>query len=190
MRLIVGLGNPGPKYAGTRHNVGYDVVDLLGSRWAVDLQTEKFHAWFGSGDIRNERVVLLKPTTYMNRSGRSVVAAGRFFKLSLADLLVVVDDFALPLGRLRMRASGSAGGHNGLQDVVDRVGCEDWCRLRVGIGEAMGSTTTHVLHRFAGDERDTIRRASERAADAVECWVAEGPDATMTRYNGDPPPSE
>lgn len=187
MRLIVGLGNPGSKYAGTRHNVGFEVVDLLGARWAIGLKAEKFSAWFGSGEIRGERVALLKPTTFMNRSGRATAAAGRFYKLMLTDLLVVVDDLALPLGRLRLRESGSAGGHNGLQDIIDRVGGDAWCRLRVGIGEAVGSTTTHVLHRFAGAEQETIRRATERAADAVECWIAEGPGPTMTRFNGDLP---
>ena len=189
MKLIVGLGNPGPKYAGTRHNVGFDVIDILASRWRVDLAVEKFHAWFGMGDHAGERAVLLKPTTFMNRSGRSVVAAGRFYKLELEDLLVIADDLALPPGRLRMRAQGSSGGHKGLQNVVERVGSDQWCRLRIGIGAAAGDPTVHVLSRFDQEEEEEVmRRARELAADAVECWMEHGVDLTMTRYNGDPPP--
>ncbi len=187
MKLIIGLGNPGPGYAGTRHNVGFDVVDLLASRWAIDCGREKFHAWFGSGEVRDERVVLLKPTTFMNRSGRAVVAAGRFYKLELADLVVVTDDMALPVGRVRMRAGGSAGGHKGLQSIIDRLGGDAWCRLRVGIGEAIGDPSAYVLHRFADVEEEVMQRARRHAADAVECWIERGPEPTMTRFNGDPP---
>ena len=187
MKLIVGLGNPGTKYAGTRHNVGFDVVDVLASRWEVDLSVEKFHAWFGIGEYADERVVLLKPTTFMNRSGRAVVAAGRFYRLEVEDLLVVTDDLALPRGRLRLRAQGSSGGHNGLQSVVDRVGSDEWCRLRIGIGAALGSPTVHVLSRFDEEEEVVMRRARDFAADAVECWITHGVDLAMTRYNGDPP---
>ncbi len=185
MKLIVGLGNPGPKYAGTRHNVGFDVVDLLAARWGVGMQSEKFHAWFGSGEFGGSQVALLKPTTYMNRSGQAVLAAGKFYKLELPDLLVIVDDHALPLGRLRMRKDGSAGGHNGLQDIVDRVGSDAWCRLRIGIGGSVGDPKNFVLSRFAESEEMVIRIARMRAADAVECWVGDGPDLTMTRFNGD-----
>jgi len=186
VKLIVGLGNPGEEYAGTRHNIGFDVVDVLASRWRIGMGVEKFHGTFGKGDIRGRQVVMLKPMTFMNRSGRAVVATGRFYKLELADLLVVTDDLALPLGRLRMRARGSSGGHNGLQSVIDRVGTDEWCRLRVGIGPPVGVPTAHVLTRFEGDEEAVMRRARGRAADAVECWVADGPDLAMTRFNADP----
>lgn len=187
MKLIVGLGNPGPKYAGTRHNAGFEVVDILAARWGVGMATEKFHAWYGDGELAGQRVVLLKPTTYMNRSGRAVVAAGRFFKLDLSELLVISDDVALPVGRLRMRAEGSAGGHNGLQDILDRLGSEVWCRLRIGVGEPVGGYTPHVLGRFDSGEEDLMRRARQRAADAVTCWIEHGVDLAMTRFNGDPP---
>ena len=185
MKLIVGLGNPGPKYAGTRHNVGFDVVDLLAARWGVGMQTEKFHAWFGLGEFGGGQVVLLKPTTYMNRSGQAVLAAGKFYKLDLSELLVIVDDHALPLGRLRMRKDGSAGGHNGLQDIVDRLGGEEWCRLRIGIGESAGDPKEFVLSRFAETEETTMRVARSLAADAAEYWVRKGPALTMTKFNGD-----
>ncbi|MGB2988023.1 MAG: aminoacyl-tRNA hydrolase [Phycisphaerae bacterium] len=187
--MIVGLGNPGSKYAGTRHNVGFDVVDLLASRWGFRLATEKFHGWFDQGEIRGERVALLKPTTFMNRSGRAVLAAGRFYKLKIDQLLVISDDIALPLGRLRMRAGGSAGSHKGLQDIIDRLGTDAWCRLRVGIGEPIGEPSVYVLHRFDEEEEAVMQRVWPRAADAVECWVEDGVDLAMTRFNGDLPPA-
>lgn len=187
MRLIVGLGNAGPQYAGTRHNVGFEVIDRLAERWRVELNTEKFHAWFAQAEFRGERVILLKPTTFMNRSGRAVTAAGRFFKMELSDLFIICDDLALPVGRLRMRMNGSAGSHNGLQDVIDQVGGEDWCRLRIGIGERVGEGASYVLSRFDSQEEPIIERAVNRAAEAVECWITDGPEKTMTRFNGDPP---
>lgn len=187
MKLIVGLGNPGPEYVGTRHNIGYKVIDALASRWKIDLSGEKFHAWFGLGEFGGEKVALARPTTYMNRSGQAVLATGGFYKLELKDLLVICDDLALPVGRLRMRASGSSGSHNGLQDIIDRLGSEQWCRLRIGIGERVGSGAAYVLSRFAADEREIVERATARAAEAVECWMTEGPDLAMTRFNGDPP---
>ncbi len=193
MKLIVGLGNPGPKYAGTRHNVGFEVVDVLASRWGISLTAEKFHGWFGLHRVYGERVVLLKPMTYMNRSGRAVAGAGRFYKLELGDLLVISDDMALPLGCLRMRVRGSAGGHKGLQDIVDQLGTDDWSRLRVGIGEPVGDPTAYVLNRFTEDEETIVKRAEQRAADAVECWMQHGADLAMTRFNGPPetdPPDE
>jgi PTH1 family peptidyl-tRNA hydrolase len=189
VKLIVGLGNPGPEYAGTRHNVGYDVIDCVASRWDVGLATEKFHGWFGTGQIGGARVALLKPTTYMNRSGRAVLAAGRFYKLELVDLLVVSDDLALPVGRLRMRAGGSAGSHKGLQDILDRLGTDAWCRLRIGIGEAVGSSTQYVLGRFGPEEAVLMEQVARRAADAVACWVEHGAERTMTRFNGDVSPA-
>ena len=184
MKLIVGLGNPGPKYAGTRHNFGFDVVDVLAIRWDISMGTEKFHGWLGTGTIAEKPVALFKPTTYMNRSGQAVQAAGRFYKLEFPDLLVISDDLALPTGRLRMRANGSAGGHNGLQDIVDRVGGDAWSRLRLGIGAAVGDPANFVLARFCENERTLVQNVRERAADAVECWVVEGVDVAMTRFNG------
>lgn len=183
MKLIVGLGNPGKTYERTRHNVGFRVVDILASRWGLGMTSEKFHAWFGKGDARGESVVLLKPTTFMNRSGQAVLAAGRFYRLEFADLLVVYDDVALDLGRLRIRKKGSAGGHNGLGDVIERLGTDEVCRLRIGIGKPMGSQTQYVLSRFEPDEDDRMAPALVRAADAVERWISEGTDAAMNAYN-------
>lgn len=183
MKLIVGLGNPGLRYAGTRHNVGFDVVELLAQRWKIGMESEKFHAWFGQGEIHSERAVLLKPTTFMNRSGDAVLAAGSFYKLELSDLLVISDDLALPVGTIRMRAMGSSGSHNGLQNIIDRLGSDAFCRLRLGIGSRVGQGSQYVLSRFDPSEEATIREARQRSADAVESWVQFGAERTMNRYN-------
>ena len=187
MKLIVGLGNAGPRYAGTRHNVGFDVADTLASRWRIGMEVEKFSAFFGSGEIHSQRVVLLKPMTLMNRSGRAVLAAGRFYKIELEDLLVIADDLALPVGRLRIRAGGSSGSHKGLQSVIDTLSSQAWSRLRVGIGEAVGDPSVYVLSRFTEDEEVIVRQVRQGAADAVECWIRDGVDSAMTRFNGDVP---
>lgn len=187
MKLIVGLGNPGERYVGTRHNVGFEVIDALAKRWRLDVGRDRFHGRFGKGQFRHEPVLLFKPTTYMNRSGRAVLAAGKFYKLEADDLLVVTDDVALPVGRLRMRVRGSSGGHNGLQDIIDRLGTDQWCRLRVGVGDAVHDQVSHVLGKFEKEDEQLMDRTRERAADAVECWLVEGPDLTMTRFNGDVP---
>ena len=186
MKLIVGLGNPGPKYSGTRHNVGFDVIGILAREWGIGVSTEKFRGWFGKGEIRAEEVVLLKPNTFMNLSGRAVLAAGRFYKLSLGDLLVICDDLALPLGRIRLRSGGSSGGHKGLKDISHRLSDEQWCRLRVGIGEAVGDPARYVLDRFNAEDEAVMTASRTFAAEAVACWVEHGVDLAMTRFNGDP----
>lgn len=183
VKLIVGLGNPGKTYERTRHNVGFRVVDALAGRWGLEMLSEKFHAWFAKGAARGEQVVLLKPTTFMNRSGQAVLAAGRFYRLELADLLVVYDDVALDVGRLRIRKKGSAGGHNGLGDVIERLGTDEVCRLRIGIGKPIGSQTQYVLSPFEESEQACIESAIVRAADAVERWISDGADAAMNAYN-------
>ena len=183
VKLIVGLGNPGKQYEQTRHNVGFCVIDVLARRWQIDMATEKFHGWFGSGAIKGEKAVLLKPTTFMNRSGQAVLPAGRFYRAELGDLLVVLDDLALPLGRIRLRGNGSAGGQKGLADIINRLGSDAFSRLRIGIGQPIGDSSSYVLSRFGDDEAAEAKRSYERAADAVECWIAEGLDAAMTKFN-------
>lgn len=185
MKLIIGLGNPGSRYDQTRHNVGFDVIDRLSRRWNCPLTVEKFHAWFAATDVGGERVVLLKPTTFMNRSGQAVSAAGRFYQIAEADLLVISDDLALPVGRIRLRANGSAGSHNGLQSVIDSLGSQNWSRLRIGIGSAIGDQAAYVLGRIAADEEKEMDAALDRAADAVEYWIRHGIELTMTRFNGE-----
>jgi len=184
MRLVVGLGNPGARYANTRHNVGFRVIDELARRWGIQTGPRRFEALTGGGAIRGVRTLLLKPQTFMNLSGRAVREATAFHKLPLADLLVVVDDMALPLGRLRIRQAGSAGGHNGLASVIAELGTEEFARLRIGIGAVGGERMVqHVLSPFEPGELAVLERAVARAADAVECWAAEGCQAAMNAFN-------
>ncbi len=183
MKLIVGLGNPGAEYTDTRHNLGYRVVDRLAERWQIAMSRQRFSAWVGDGSIGGRHVILLKPTAFMNRSGEAVAAASRFYKLALSDLLVISDDLALPVGRIRLRAGGSAGGHKGLADVTDRLGTQAFARLRVGIGQAQDDAVDYVLSPFEANEAPIAQRAEARAADAVETWVAQGIEMAMTKHN-------
>jgi PTH1 family peptidyl-tRNA hydrolase len=186
VKLVAGLGNPGPRYARTRHNVGYAVVDELARRWGVSVEKyeRRYEAQLGDAQLADQRVLLLKPQTYMNLSGRSLLAATQFYKLDFSDLLVVCDDLDLPVGRIRLRAAGSGGGQKGLENILLRLASNDVPRLRIGIGKVDKSVTTaHVLSRFAPDERETIEQVVMTAADAVECWLSEGIDAAMNRFN-------
>jgi PTH1 family peptidyl-tRNA hydrolase len=184
MKLIVGLGNPGRQYEHTRHNAGFEVIDELARRWSIDVHRSRFSALSGDGRIGAERVTLLKPQTYMNLSGRSVREAATFHKIALIDVLIVLDDLALPLGKIRLRAGGSAGGHNGLTSVIAEMGGEDMARLRIGIEWVSGAKAVgHVLGKFTVEERKLMDQAAARAADAVECWTAEGVQAAMNRFN-------
>jgi PTH1 family peptidyl-tRNA hydrolase len=180
-RLVVGLGNPGREYAGTRHNVGFMVLDRIadaagarfraGRKWQADVTTA-------------DDVLLCKPQTYMNLSGESVGAIARFHKIAPASVLVVLDDMALPLGRLRLREGGSAGGHNGLQSVLDHLGTRDVPRLRIGIGSAQpGAATDHVLGKFALEERPLVEQALDRAAEAIGFAQSHGLPAAMNHFN-------
>jgi PTH1 family peptidyl-tRNA hydrolase len=184
MKLIVGLGNPGSEYAETRHNLGFAVVDRLADRCSASLKKRKFSGRYGEGQVGEHRVVLLKPTTYMNRSGQSVLAACQFYKVARNDLLIVLDDLDLPLGRLRLRGSGSGGGHRGLENILLRLADQEVPRLRIGIGKvAKQITVGHVLSRFDDDELPLAERAIERAVLAVECWVCRGMESAMNEFN-------
>ncbi len=193
MKLIVGLGNPGPKYRGTRHNVGFDVLDALAGRHHLAFESAPAEALIARWR-RPEAcdVLLAKPLTYMNNSGVAVGELLRYFKIDVANLLVVVDEVQLPLGRLRARARGSAGGHNGLKSIIAHLGSE-FCRLRLGIGRGDGrrDLADHVLARFDRDEAAEVERMTVRAADAVEMFVTDGIAAVMNAFNGgDPATSE
>ncbi len=186
MKLIAGLGNPGPRYADSRHNVGFAVADELARRWrtAVDRFDRDFEGLTGRAQVGGDEVLLLKPATYMNLSGRSVGAAARYYKVAPADVLVVYDDLDLPVGKLRVRAAGSAGGHKGMEDVLRNLGTDVIPRVRIGIGRVhKDATVEYVLSRFAPDELPAVKAAVERAADAAATWVSRGIDAAMNEFN-------
>jgi PTH1 family peptidyl-tRNA hydrolase len=186
MKLIVGLGNPGREYENTRHNVGFRVIDELAKRHAIDLTRRRFSGIAGTGSIAGEQVLLLKPETYMNLSGRSIREALTFHKLEVDDVLVIVDDLALPVARIRIREKGSAGGHNGLTSVIAELGDDGFARLRIGIAWVEGKRMVgHVLGPFTQDEEPQIVAAVKRAADCAECWMKEGTTTAMNRFNKD-----
>ncbi|MDR3633903.1 MAG: aminoacyl-tRNA hydrolase [Isosphaeraceae bacterium] len=185
MKLVVGLGNPGSKYEGTRHNIGYEVVDRLAAGGAGAKFTRKFDGLVAETEIDFRRVLLLKPETFMNLSGRAVGQAVRFYKFELSDLLVVCDDLSLPLGRLRIRGGGSDGGQKGLRDVAAHLGTDQYPRLRIGIGERWAADAADfVLSRFRPAERTVIDDALILASQAVAVWATLGLDAAMNRFNG------
>jgi PTH1 family peptidyl-tRNA hydrolase len=184
VKLIAGLGNPGAAYAGTRHNVGFMAADALARLLGVRIKRRRFGALAAEAVHGDTKLLLIKPQQYMNRSGHAVATAAGFYKLAPADVLVVTDDMALSTGQLRLRPKGSAGGHNGLKDIIDALGTEQFPRLRVGIGSAgTRDAADYVLSRFSEPERQTVEQAVGTAAQAVLCWVTDGIEAAMTRYN-------
>ena len=187
-KLVVGLGNPGSKYEGTRHNIGFEAIDRLALGGSGARFSRKFEGQLAEVEIDFRRVLLLKPETFMNLSGRSVIPALRFYKLEPADLLVLCDDLNLPLGKIRIRKGGSDGGQKGLRDISAQLGTEDYARLRSGSAtEARSTPPTSSSSRFRSAERPLIDDALIVATQAVAVWVAQGPDAAMNRFNG---PSE
>jgi PTH1 family peptidyl-tRNA hydrolase len=197
LKAIFGLGNPGKQYAGTRHNIGFAVADELARRGAVEFESAPANALIAkcrpsnvvSGLSRTDEVVLLaKPLTFMNESGQAVGELARYFKIEIADLLIVVDEVHLPLGRLRARVRGSAGGHNGLKSVIAHIG-DEVPRLRIGVGrgESQRDLADHVLARFETDEKEEVARMTERAANAAELFITSGIAAVMNAYNGGDP---
>jgi peptidyl-tRNA hydrolase, PTH1 family len=188
MKLIIGLGNPGAEYAGTRHNVGFEVIEILAKRHNIAVTKRNYRAVYGEGSIGGEKVLLVRPMTYMNLSGEAVGAIARFYKIEPEDVIVILDDVALPTGRLRLRFTGSAGGHNGLENVLRHFNTQDVPRIRIGVGAAKpGGMVGHVLARFRKEELPLIQEAEERTADAIECALAEGFELAMNRFNiGEP----
>ncbi len=186
IRLVVGLGNPGPEYDCTRHNIGFAVLDRLASDWKLGWERTK--KW-GAYSAKAEHAILLKPMTYMNRCGEPFAAVSQFYKVEPAETLIVFDDMSLDLGRLRIRRDGSSGGHNGLESILMHAGTDTIPRLRIGIGAApAGMATDYVLGRFFEEERPIVEKAVVRAADAVKCAIDKGVLSAMNTFNKFPEP--
>ena len=187
MKLIVGLGNPGMRYARTRHNAGFDAVDRFAARQGWSWDTRRARSLLASGTVDAEKIVLVKPQTYMNDSGQAVGELVRFYKLDPADLLVICDDLDLPLGRVRVRPSGSAGGQHGLESIIQHLGTNKFPRIKIGVGRPSNGRMENVdflLSAPRGDDRAALDAACERAAEAALFWVTDGVLETMNRFNG------
>ena len=188
MKAIVGLGNPGSQYKGTRHNVGFEVVEQLARRGSIAFESAPAEALIAKWRRSEGAVLLIKPLTFMNLSGQAVGELARYFKIEVADLIVIVDEVHLPLGKLRARTRGSAGGHNGLKSIIAHLG-DAFARLRLGVGRGgdQRNLADHVLSRFETDEAAEVERMTARAADAAEMFITSGIEAVMNAFNGGDP---
>ena len=184
MKIIAGLGNPGKEYENTKHNVGFLTIDILAEKYDIKVNKIKFKGLVGEGMIGTEKVILVKPQTYMNLSGQCIREIVAFYKLDMEDLVVIYDDIDLPMGNLRIRKKGSAGTHNGMCSIIYDLQDDGFPRVRVGIGgELKGDLANYVISGFSGDDRKLIEEAIVKAADAVTCLVEDGIDRAMVDYN-------
>ena len=187
MYIIVGLGNPGEKYVHTRHNVGFEVIDILADRIGIHVDEKKHKGLCGRGGLEGQKVVLVKPQTFMNLSGESVRAVADFYKVAADEIIVVYDDISLEPGRLRVRGKGSAGGHNGIKNIIAHLGTQEFPRVKVGIGEKPKGMdlADYVLSHFGRGEWEQMEEAFKEAADAVAVMISQGTEAAMNRFNGE-----
>jgi PTH1 family peptidyl-tRNA hydrolase len=186
MFVVVGLGNPGKKYENTRHNIGFIVIDLLADELGIKVNKLKHQALVGETRISGEKVLLVKPMTYMNDSGRSIASILRYYDVRLDELIVIYDDVDIPVGTLRIRKSGSAGTHNGMRSILYHTQDEGFPRVRIGVGadRPMGSLVDYVLGGFSKEQKEPVKETALRAVKAVEALIADGVEAAMNRYNG------
>lgn len=186
MYIIVGLGNPGPKYIGTRHNVGFDAIDTLAIENNIEINKIKFSGIYGKGQICGEQVLIIKPMTYMNLSGDCVTQVMQFYKESIKKLIIIYDDISLDVGRLRIRKTGSAGGHNGIKHIIARLGSKDFARIKIGVGDkpTKMDLADYVLSRFNGKECESIDMAIMKSVKAIEDILKYDIDKAMNDYNG------
>lgn len=186
MKMIVGLGNPGSKYEGTRHNTGFETLDILADRYGIRVNTNRQKGLIGSGRIGEEKVLLVKPLTYMNLSGECVRPVADYYKIPPEDIVVICDDVYLEIGQIRVRGQGSAGGHNGLKNIIACLGSSDFRRVRVGVGKKpeQMDLADFVLGHIPKEWAEEAQAARERAADAAESLITDGLEKTMNRFNG------
>lgn len=190
MYLIVGLGNPGKDYKDTRHNAGFMVMDLLADKLNVKFDRKKFKGQVTEGRIGLEKVILLKPETFMNLSGESLIDAVNFYKIDERKVLVIFDDVSLDVGKIRIRKKGSAGGHNGIKSIVNHLGTENFSRIKVGVGAAKSDLVRHVLGKFSSEEKNELHQALEAARDSVFSIIENGVDSAISEFNGFKPDQE
>ena len=183
MKLLVGLGNPGKKYEGTRHNMGFMTLDLFSDVSKIDIDREAFQGMIGRGKLFDQDVILFKPTTFMNLSGHAVSEVVSYFKIDIDDVVVVYDDMALEPGTIRLRLSGSSGGQKGMQNIIEQLGTEKIKRIRVGIGEPEDDSVDYVLSKPLKEEKELIDKAIEKAKDALVMYLKKDFDAAMNTYN-------
>jgi peptidyl-tRNA hydrolase, PTH1 family len=184
LKLIVGLGNPGKEYENTRHNAGFEVVDAFAAVYGEKIKTKKFNSLITTVELSGTKLILAKPQTFMNLSGDAITLIRGFYKLELEDILVVTDDMALEPGKIRLRGKGSAGGHNGLKDIIMKLGSQEFARLRIGIGQSpFPDTRNYVLSKLHGEHKQLVEQSYERACACIKKWLKDGIDKAMTEFN-------
>lgn len=183
MYLIVGLGNPGAEYRNTRHNIGFNAIDYLGEKYNIEINRKKFKGEYGEGRISGEKVILLKPTTYMNLSGESIREIVDFYKISNEQVIVIYDDISLEVGRVRIRGKGSAGGHNGIKSIVAHLNSDVFPRIKIGVGQPKGDLVSHVLGKFSQEEMEKLQKVIEVSALATEEIIKNDEVEAMNKYN-------
>jgi PTH1 family peptidyl-tRNA hydrolase len=184
MYLVVGLGNPGDEYKHTRHNVGFDIIDLMKGKYNVSVNRIKFKGVYGEVNISGEKVILLKPSTYMNLSGESVREAVSFYKIPSENIIIIHDDISLDAGKLRIRSKGSAGGHNGLKSIISNLSSDVFTRIKIGVGQPQNSLIPHVLGKFSKEDRVLIEKTFDASIKAVETIIEKGCTEAMNDFNG------
>ncbi len=184
MFLIVGLGNPGKEYAGTRHNIGFEAVDYIADKYNIELNRIKFKGIFGEGMINGKKVILLKPTTYMNLSGESIREVVNFYKISNEEIIVIYDDISLEVGRLRIREKGSHGGHNGIKSIIANLSSDVFPRVKIGVGGPKGDLVSHVLGKFSNIEIEILRESIKATSEAVTTILSRDTKEAMNKFNG------
>lgn len=184
MYLIVGLGNPGLEYVNTRHNIGFSVIDYLANKYNIEMNRTKFKGVYGEGFIEGKKVILLKPTTYMNLSGESIREVINFYKITNEEIIVVYDDISLQVGKIRIRPKGSAGGHNGIKSIIANMASDVFPRVKVGVGQPKGDLVSHVLGKFTEEENEVLNKVIPVVTEAIEAILKSDIQESMNKYNG------